>query len=415
VHVIAPQIVTDCTVSVSSREQYGGTIKGLQPRRFVIPLNSRQFLPARAFWYLALRALLGAAVLVMFGRFAHFLANSPIARCSGVLCGNSNSGLIGWLLYLLAGVMIVNSILRFRWFSFTLTNHTINIDSGVFIQSSRVVRFDKIQDVEARRDLLHMLLGLKSVAIWTASLDQVRGDTRRPDGLIVLEADTADWLANFLSDPDRSRALPEDAGRGGTQPTGRSHPGNLRAVIGFMSVVLLAVIAWAQWSKSGGAPSATIASTAPSERAVAPALNAAPAPPNAPAQATNSQPAVQTYAANMTADPVDYTIACSMAPGGARGVPACDSMKWGQRCERESEFRSNPTSESTRLVIANRSDQTLKFYWLDASGQRTPYAVLAPGRKIGQPSHIGAHWLVAANDGRCVGIFNADTARIGIF
>jgi hypothetical protein len=90
-------------------------------------------------------------------------------------------------------------------------------------------------------------------------------------------------------------------------------------------------------------------------------------------------------------------------------------MKWGQRCERESEFRSNPTSESTRLVIANRSDQTLKFFWLDASGQRTPYAVLAPGRKIGQPSHIGAHWLVAANDGRCVGIFNADTARIGIF
>jgi hypothetical protein len=117
----------------------------------------------------------------------------------------------------------------------------------------------------------------------------------------------------------------------------------------------------------------------------------------------------------MTADPVDYTIACSMAPGGARGVPACDSMKWGQRCERESEFRSNPTSESTRLVIANRSDQTLKFYWLDPSGQRTSYAVLAPGRKIGQPSHIGAHWLVATDDGRCVGIFNADTARIGIF
>jgi hypothetical protein len=124
-----------------------------------------------------------------------------------------------------------------------------NIDSGVFIQSSRVVRFDKIQDVEARRDLLHMLLGLKSVAIWTASLDQVRGNTRRPDGLIVLEADTADWLANFLSDPDRSRALPQGAGGGGTQPTGRSRPGNFGAVIGFISVVLLAAIAWASDSQ----------------------------------------------------------------------------------------------------------------------------------------------------------------------
>jgi hypothetical protein len=104
-----------------------------------------------------------------------------------------------------------------------------------------------------------------------------------------------------------------------------------------------------------------------------------------------------------------------MAPGGRQGVPACDNIKWGQRCERETEFRSNSTSESTRLVIANRSDETLKFYWLDPSGQRAPYAVLPPGRKIGQPSHIGAHWLVAAADGRCVGIFNADTARIGIF
>jgi membrane protein YdbS with pleckstrin-like domain len=396
-------------------------INDLQPRRFVIPLNSRQFLPARAFWYLALRALLAAAVCVMFGRFAHFLASSPVGKCSGVLCGNSNSGVIGWVLYLLAGIMIVNSILKFRWFSFTLTDHTINIDSGVFIQSSRVVRFDKIQDVEARRDVLHRLLGLKSVAIWTASLDQVRGNTRRPDGLIVLEADTADWLANFLSHPDRSRALPDDGSRGGMQPTGRSRPGNFGAVIGFTSVVLLAVIAWGLWSKSGVAPSATIAATAPApgERAdvsaPASALATAAAPSLGAAAAPNSQPALQTYAANMTADPVDYTIACSMASGGTRGVPACDSMKWGQRCERENQFRSNPTSESTRLVIANRSDQTLKFYWLDTSGQRTPYAVLAPGRKIGQPSHIGAHWLVATDDGRCVGIFNADTARIGIF
>jgi hypothetical protein len=90
-------------------------------------------------------------------------------------------------------------------------------------------------------------------------------------------------------------------------------------------------------------------------------------------------------------------------------------MKWGQRCEHETEFPSHPTPEDARLVVANRSDNTLKFYWLDPSGQRSLYAVLPPGRKIGQPSHIGAHWLVATNDGRCVGIFSADTARIGIF
>jgi hypothetical protein len=327
-----------------------------------------------------------------------------------------------WIFYLLAVVMIVNSFLRFRWFSFTLTDRTINIDSGVIIQSSRVVRFDKIQDVEARQGLLQRLLGLKSVAIWTASLDQVRGNTRRPDGLIVLEADTADWLTNYMSDPDQTHvALPDVGSHAGLRPAERSRPGSLGAVIGGIAAVLIAVVAWGLWSKSGSTPPVTTAATAPVAPAAAPTLVAAltpaavPAPAVASSPAANSQPAQQTYAVNTAADPADYTIACSMASGGTGAVPACDSMKWGQRCERESEFRSNPTSESTRLVIANRSNETLKFFWLDPSGSRAPYAVLPPGRKIGQPSHIGAHWLVAAADGRCVGIFNADTARIGIF
>jgi hypothetical protein len=176
----------------------------------------------------------------------------------------------------------------------------------------------------------------------------------------------------------------------------RSRPGNVGIIFGFTTAVLLAVIAWGLWSRSGGAPTATVAVAVPNE--------------------TAASPAPQTYAANTAAEPADYTIACSIgSSGSARGVVACDSMKWGQRCQREAEFRSAPTAEETRLVIANRGNENLKFYWLDMSGRRTLYAVLPPGRKIEQPSHIGAHWLIAGNDGRCVGIFNADTARIGIF
>ena len=398
----------------------------------MIPLNSRQFLPTRAFWYLVLRALLTAALCVILGRVAHFIVNSPAARCGGVPCAKGNS-VMEWVFYLLAVVLIVNSFLKFRWFSFTLTERTVNIDSGVFVRSSRVVRLDKVQDVETRQGPLLTLWGLKSVAIWTASLDQARGNTRRPDGLIVLDADSADWLANYLSDPDRTHvALPDVGSSGGAWPADRGHPGHFGAVMGVIAAVVIVVMAWALWSKSGSTRTATIAATVSAQPAAAPTLVAALTPAAAPASAvepavahapavtplptTDSQPAQQTYAANAAADPGDYTIACSMASSGdTHGVPACDSMKWGQRCEREAEFRSNPTSESTRLVIANRSDQTLKFYWLDPSGQRAPYAVLPPGRKIGQPSHIGAHWVVAAADGRCVGIFNADTARIGIF
>jgi membrane protein YdbS with pleckstrin-like domain len=371
----------------------------------VIPLNSRQFLPAKAFWYFTSRALLGAAVLLLFARFWHFLATSPSARCTGALCG-SNGALAEWMMYLLASIMLFNSILQFKSFSFILTDHSVTIDSGLLVQKSRVIRFDKIQDVESRRNLLHMLLGLKSVAIWTASLDQSRGNTRRPDGLIVLEADSADWLAGFLIAPDRTPHDParEDIDEGrGAAPRGLQR--NVGLLIGFLLGIALV---WGVWRRSGdSAPPAAAAGAAPS-------VSSAPAA--AAEQAAIVHPTPETYAANSAALPGDYTIACAAnSTGPTSAVAACNGLKWGQRCEHEADFRSNPTAESTRVVIANRSNQSIKLYWLDPLGQRNQYAVLPPGRKIGQPSRIGAHWLVTTADERCVGIFNADTARIGIF
>lgn len=376
----------------------------------MIPLNSRQFLPAKAFWYLAFRALFAAVLLVLFARFWHFLATSPSAKCTGALCGKSG-GAAEWMFYLLAGFMLVNSILQFKWFSFTLTRNAITIDSGVIVQKSRAVRFDKIQDVEVRRSVLQGLLGLKSVAIWTASLDQARGNTRRPDGLIVLDADSADWLANFLISPDRTNNDPaKEADRDVVPATGRSRPGHFGALIGIVSVAVVLVLTWGFWTRSGSAPQAT-------SSVAAPVATATPAPVAAVIKpVANAPPTAETYSANSAAMPEDYTIACAAnSTNAAHNIVACNSMKWGQRCDHEADFRSNPTSESTRLVIANRSDRNLKFYWLDAFGHRTQYAVLTPGRKIGQQSHVGAHWLVSTDDERCVGIFNADTARIGIF
>jgi hypothetical protein len=193
-------------------------------------------------------------------------------------------------------------------------------------------------------------------------------------------------------------------------------------IFGFTSAVLLAVIAWGLWNKSRVIPTATVAAATPAEIAAspAPAVSSTPAAgprnPLSLAPAANSQPAPQTFIANSAAEPADYTIACSIdSSGAARGARACDSRQWGQRCQREVEFHSDPTSQENRLVMANRGSENLKFYWLDRSGHRILYAVLPPGRKIGQPSHIGAHWLVATADEHCVGIFNADTGRIGIF
>jgi len=65
--------------------------------------------------------------------------------------------------------------------------------------------------------------------------------------------------------------------------------------------------------------------------------------------------------------------------------------------------------------VVNRSDEQLKFYWLDRSGGRSLYAALPPGGQVKQQSHVGAHWLVSTDDGRCIGIFNATTTTIGVF
>jgi hypothetical protein len=68
-----------------------------------------------------------------------------------------------------------------------------------------------------------------------------------------------------------------------------------------------------------------------------------------------------------------------------------------------------------QLTLVNRSDEALKFYWLDPSGTRALYAALPPGGHVKQQSRVGAHWLVSTQDDRCVGIFNAATMTVGIF
>jgi len=42
------------------------------------------------------------------------------------------------------------------------------------------------------------------------------------------------------------------------------------------------------------------------------------------------------------------------------------------------------------------------------------YAALPPGGRVSRQSHIGANWLIATRDDRCVRIFNAATLS-GLF
>jgi membrane protein YdbS with pleckstrin-like domain len=375
----------------------------------MIPLNSRQGLPPSAFWYVTLRSIAAAIFLILIGSFFHFILNSPNVACRGLLCGRG--GQTSSLIYLFAIFLVVNAILRYKWFSFVLTDKNISIDSGVLFRRSTTIRFDRIQDVNTIRNPLHMMLGLASVAIWTASLDQRVGNANRPDGLIVLDADTAEWLKEYLSDPATVRG--GDSAQSRNSPPAASgssaRPGSASGVLILIFAAALGLVFLVlRNSTPVTAPAASTAPSAPS----APSATSVPGPASVVRHVRKVQPAQP----EAGAEAASYTTSCAIhPPGGLGGVGLCADLKEGGRCEHEADFRSHPTQEPAVLSVVNRSSEIVRFYWLDLSGARALYASLPPGGHVDQQSHIGAYWLASTADGHCVGIISAATKTVGIF
>jgi membrane protein YdbS with pleckstrin-like domain len=375
----------------------------------MIPLNTRQGLPIAAFWYMALRSLCVAVFLVILGRLFQIM---PAGSCRGPLCPAIYSGLISILFYASAAQLVVNAVLRFKYFWFVLTDKSISINSGILMRRSCTIRFDRIQDVDTFRGPLHMMFGLTSVAIWTASLDQRAGRVNRPDGLIVLDSATADWLREYLSDPAPASGAPR---AGGEQVIANAPGGLVILMIAALPVVGL-IGFWRLSSPNSsaadtGAPAPPAATSAASHpHVVRPALAPKPTRLAAANPAAPTNPAGPT----MTNPPAQYGLSCTIRKS-LDGMKQCGELKQAGRCEHEADFRSRPTDEPAVLTVVNRSDETVKFYWLDRSGSRALYATLSPGGHVNQPSHIGAHWLVSTQDEHCIGIFSAETMAVGIF
>jgi membrane protein YdbS with pleckstrin-like domain len=358
---------------------------------------------------MALRSVAAAILLILIGSIFQLTSNSSNVSCRGLLCGHMSGGGASVIIYLFAIFLVVNSIIRYKWFSFLLTDKSISIDSGVLFRKSCTIRFDRIQDVNTIRNPLHMMLGLASVAIWTASLDQRVGNANRPDGLIVLNADTADWLKEYLSDPPAARGG-DSAPSSNNQPAAGDRsvrPGGMGMVLTFCVVAAIALgFLVLRHSTPATAPAASTASTVAS----APPAAALPGP--AP---VNHLRKVQPAQSESGAEARGYTTSCAIHQPGGNGVGLCADLKEGGRCEHEADFRSHPTPEPAVLTVVNRSSELVKFYWLDLSGGRSLYASLPPGGHVDQQSHIGAYWLASTADGHCVGIISAATKTVGIF
>ncbi|MGO9850026.1 MAG: PH domain-containing protein [Steroidobacteraceae bacterium] len=396
----------------------------------MIPLNSNLGLPSRAFWYVALRSFVVALLLLLLAALFQLMSSAPGASCRGALCGKFTGGQFAALLYLYGAFLVMRAVLNFKWFSFTVTDRNISITSGVLARNTNTIRFDRIQDVNTRRDPLHALLGLKSIAIWTASPDQRLGNgARRPDGLIVLDADDADWLRDYVSDPQTAGAG-ASGGRGAPAAATVPHQGNAGVVVGMavaLGLVVLATMAWGKRSaplgtaaESGAAPAPApayapkrgadgrthlhLVRTTPGQISQAPAVASAPAA-EAPPPVAAVQPPVR-----------DYGIACAIHPQQATtAVRSCIELATGERCTHEGDFPSKATAQPAVLTLVNKSDESVKFYWLDPSGTRKFYGSVPPGAYVGQSSHTGAHWLVSTADGQCLGVFDAASTKIGIF
>src|SRR5262249_41483131 len=143
-------------------------------------------------------AAFGTSALFAIGRL---VANGH-GSCRGVLCGIITPGSIQYIMLAVGIGWMAYTALYYLSFSFLLTTRNITINSGVVVRDSRTIDFGKIQNVESRRGPLEMLLGLTTLKIWTASMDQIsfnrNGSRVRPDGLLTLSTKDAQAIRDHL-------------------------------------------------------------------------------------------------------------------------------------------------------------------------------------------------------------------------
>jgi hypothetical protein len=108
-----------------------------------------------------------------------------------------------------------------------------------------------------------------------------------------------------------------------------------------------------------------------------------------------------------------YTVVCAVAD--QPNVRSCAQLPQAQACTREPESASRPSKDATGMVFANRSNSTVKIYWLDFQGHRRLYRSLSPGDKTTQNTFIGHNWLIANLRDECIGIFKAAPESLAFF
>src|SRR5580704_12527529 len=75
-------------------------------------------------------------------------------------------------------------------------------------------------------------------------------------------------------------------------------------------------------------------------------------------------------------------------------------------CSQESSLYSSSANTGTSITFLNSTLETVQVFWLDYSGIRQPYGVIAPGTSYTQGTFVTNPWVAAnATTGACLEIF----------
>ena len=80
-------------------------------------------------------------------------------------------------------------------------------------------------------------------------------------------------------------------------------------------------------------------------------------------------------------------------------IESLPALPWKPLAEGEKAPPSKPDGGSFEVVFVNRSKGKVQLLWMDRSGGRKPYAVIAPGDLYRQRTRPGAVWMIADAEG----------------
>ncbi|KZL50422.1 hypothetical protein A2T98_07395 [Nodularia spumigena CENA596] len=88
------------------------------------------------------------------------------------------------------------------------------------------------------------------------------------------------------------------------------------------------------------------------------------------------------------------------------GVPAANAQS--KQCESEFVSISRSGKIATEITFINQRNASVRLYWLDYSGQRKFYALIAPSNRITQSTYVTHPWVITDSKNNCLGVYYPD-------